>query len=271
MKIMATFKKDLSEIPSEHCQLDPNEQERYSRQITVQEFGHKGQAKLKSAHLLVYYPPGGETLLYYLAAAGLGQINYCCHSGVKPPEIASNNLPGGQFPGALKAATTSKQIKNYLEKLNPNTTTIDIANISPGKKLPEPIDLIIILAGPDQYLPHLPNFWSTLDILPALSSETPVILTRFTAKNISIHLCTQPHHQKMMVDSQKRSQQPKKKTGDKKPPAKQDLFLPAAINLAASWTALEAIKIISGLKKAQDQTDSEVMELNLDNYGLEVR
>jgi molybdopterin-synthase adenylyltransferase len=55
--------------------LDPSELERYARHIVLREIGGPGQAKLKTARVLVIGAGGlGAPVLLYLAAAGIGTL-----------------------------------------------------------------------------------------------------------------------------------------------------------------------------------------------------
>lgn len=63
--------------------LSPNELERYSRHILLKEVGGPGQARLKSAKVLVVGAGGlGAPVLMYLAAAGVGQLGVVDHDSV---------------------------------------------------------------------------------------------------------------------------------------------------------------------------------------------
>jgi adenylyltransferase and sulfurtransferase len=64
-------------LPAETTALSPDQVERYSRQLLLQEgFGVKGQGKMLSSSVLVVGAGGiGSTVLLYLAACGIGRIS----------------------------------------------------------------------------------------------------------------------------------------------------------------------------------------------------
>jgi adenylyltransferase/sulfurtransferase len=69
--------------------LEPNEIQRYSRQLLLSEIGSSGQEKLKNARVLVIGVGGlGCPVLMYLAAAGIGELGL-----VDADQVSISNLP----------------------------------------------------------------------------------------------------------------------------------------------------------------------------------
>ena len=63
--------------------LSPGEQERYERQIMIQEIGEVGQEKIKKAKVFIAGAGGlGSPLATYLAAAGVGAMRIVDHDRV---------------------------------------------------------------------------------------------------------------------------------------------------------------------------------------------
>src|ERR671913_786273 len=68
--------------------LSPDEIERYARHLVLRDVGGPGQAKLKTARVLVIGAGGlGSPLIQYLAAAGIGTLGI-----VDDDEVSLSNL-----------------------------------------------------------------------------------------------------------------------------------------------------------------------------------
>ncbi|RLG83952.1 MAG: adenylyltransferase [Thermoprotei archaeon] len=95
--------------------LSPEELERYSRQIMV--FGEEGQKKLKKSKVLVVGVGGlGSSVLYYLAAVGVGKLIIVDKEKVELSNLNRQIIHTTKDIGKEKA----KSAEEKLRELNPN-------------------------------------------------------------------------------------------------------------------------------------------------------
>lgn len=89
---------------------------RYSRHLTIPDFGREGQEKLKGAKILVIGTGGlGAPLLQYLVAAGAGTIGIVDFDRVEESNLQRQILFGVEDVGKLKTEVAGEK----LQKLNP--------------------------------------------------------------------------------------------------------------------------------------------------------
>ncbi|MBR9911544.1 MAG: molybdopterin-synthase adenylyltransferase MoeB [Gammaproteobacteria bacterium] len=101
-------------------ELNAGELARYSRHLTLPEFGKLGQQKLKAAKVLVVGAGGlGSPLCLYLAAAGVGTLGIVDPDRVDESNLQRQVLFGVSDIGENKAARAARR----LQDLNPNTRT----------------------------------------------------------------------------------------------------------------------------------------------------
>ena len=92
---------------------------RYSRHVTIPEFGREGQEKLKNSKVLVIGTGGlGAPALQYLVAAGVGEIGIVDFDKVEDSNLQRQVLFNTDDIGRSKTEVT----KEKLEKLNPHVT-----------------------------------------------------------------------------------------------------------------------------------------------------
>ncbi len=92
---------------------------RYSRHVTIPEFGREGQEKLKNSKVLVIGTGGlGAPALQYLAAAGVGEIGIVDFDKVEDSNLQRQVLFNTEDIGRPKTEVA----KEKLEKLNPYVT-----------------------------------------------------------------------------------------------------------------------------------------------------
>ena len=107
-----TFLKDI-----EFSFLNADEQERYQKQLTLEEIGKEGQLKLKNSSVLCVGAGGlGSSVLIYLAAAGIGKIGIIDNDHVEKSNLQRQIVHETNTIGNLKIDSA----KTRINSLNPN-------------------------------------------------------------------------------------------------------------------------------------------------------
>lgn len=100
-------------------QLNKEELERYNRNILLSGIGIAGQEKLKNAHVLVIGAGGlGSGVLYYLAAAGIGNLGICDGDVADLSNLQRQILHNMQDLGKNKADSAYEKLKVLNPSLN---------------------------------------------------------------------------------------------------------------------------------------------------------
>jgi adenylyltransferase/sulfurtransferase len=103
--------------PQTDATLSSEELQRYSRHLTLPEFGKEGQEKLKNASVLLVGAGGlGSPAATYLAAAGVGRIGLVDFDTVEASNLQRQILYGTSDVGRPKLDAASER----LEDLNPH-------------------------------------------------------------------------------------------------------------------------------------------------------
>ncbi len=103
--------------PTDAVDLSPDELKRYSRHLTLPEFGREGQEKLKATSVLLVGAGGlGSPAATYLAAAGVGTIGLVDFDQVEESNLQRQILYGTSDVGRPKLEVAQER----LEDLNPN-------------------------------------------------------------------------------------------------------------------------------------------------------
>ena len=103
----------------QNAALSAEEFQRYSRHLTLPDFGQEGQEKLKAASVLLVGAGGlGSPAAMYLAAAGVGRIGLVDFDNVEASNLQRQVLYGTSDVGQPKLDAA----KTRLEDLNPHVT-----------------------------------------------------------------------------------------------------------------------------------------------------
>ncbi len=122
---------------------------RYSRQLTLEGIGTKGQKKLAAAKVLVAGAGGlGSAALFYLAAAGVGTLGIIDFDTVSPSNLNRQILHFTEDIGRLKTDSAAEKISRFnpLVRINKHNTRLTIDNIEE------------VLAGYDLVIDATDNF-----------------------------------------------------------------------------------------------------------------
>lgn len=106
----------LPPLVSPAAELSPVEIARYSRHLTLPEFGIEGQKRLKNARVLVIGAGGlGSPALLYLAAAGVGTLGIVDFDVVDESNLQRQIIHGSSDVGRSKA----RSARDSITELNP--------------------------------------------------------------------------------------------------------------------------------------------------------
>ena len=109
----------MQAIDEQTAALSSEELQRYSRHLTLPDFGQEGQEKLKAASVLLVGAGGlGSPAAMYLAAAGVGRIGLVDFDNVEASNLQRQVLYGTSDVGTPKLEAA----KARLEDLNPHIT-----------------------------------------------------------------------------------------------------------------------------------------------------
>ncbi|MFH2205053.1 MAG: HesA/MoeB/ThiF family protein [Elusimicrobiota bacterium] len=130
-------------------QLSKNDQERYSRQITLPEIGVSGQQKLKAAHVVLAGAGGlGSSAGYYLAAAGIGRLRVLDCDQLELSNLNRQVLHGEGALGKSKVGSAVRRLGEF-------NSAIDIEGID--ERITDD-SAVRLLEGADAVVDCMDNF-----------------------------------------------------------------------------------------------------------------
>ena len=104
--------------------LNPDEEERYEKHLSLKEIGYQGQLVLKNSSVLCIGAGGlGSSVLLYMAAAGIGKIGIVDNDQVEKSNLQRQIIHETNTIGNLKIDSARERIK----KFNPNTELLTFA------------------------------------------------------------------------------------------------------------------------------------------------
>ncbi|MCQ2488171.1 MAG: HesA/MoeB/ThiF family protein [Clostridia bacterium] len=107
--------------------------DRYSRQIMIPEFGEDGQQKLHDASVLVIGAGGlGTTLIYHLAAAGIGTLGIADNDIVSLSNLNRQYIHFEDDLGSLKVVSAAEKVRKFNSNIQvfPLATAISKDNVT---------------------------------------------------------------------------------------------------------------------------------------------
>ena len=133
--------------------LTDDELERYARHIVLREIGGAGQARLKSAHVVVIGAGGiGSPALQYLAAAGIGQLTVIDDDKVDLSNLQRQTLFGDADIGVPKVDAAARA----LYRINPHVSVMPVEmRIAAGNAADLLKNADVVLDGCDNFATRL--------------------------------------------------------------------------------------------------------------------
>ncbi len=147
--------------------LTDDELERYARHIVLREIGGAGQARLKSAHVVVIGAGGiGSPALQYLAAAGIGQLTVIDDDKVDLSNLQRQTLFGDADIGVPKVDAAARALYG----INPHVSVMPVeTRIAAG-------NAAALLKNADVVLDGCDNFATRLAVADAaLEQHVPLV------------------------------------------------------------------------------------------------
>lgn len=147
--------------------LTDDELERYARHIVLREIGGAGQARLKSAHVVVIGAGGiGSPALQYLAAAGIGKLSVIDDDKVDLSNLQRQTLFGDADIGVPKVDAAARA----LYRINPHVSVMPVeTRIAAG-------NAAALLKNADVVLDGCDNFATRLAVADAaLEQHVPLV------------------------------------------------------------------------------------------------
>jgi molybdopterin/thiamine biosynthesis adenylyltransferase len=209
----------------------PEESQRYSRQVLLEEVGRPGQQKFKAGKVLVVGAGGlGSAALFYLAAAGVGQIGLVDGDAVELSNLQRQILHGVEDLDRRKVDSA----RASLQKLNPHCRVQTFDLRLNGANARE------VLLGYDVVLDASDNFTTRFQVADCCWREKIPLVSAAVAEFSG---------QLLVVDP--RRQSPCYRCLLPEPPAESSLDQPVGIlgavaGVMGSLQAVEALKLLLG-------------------------
>nr|NJM01719.1 HesA/MoeB/ThiF family protein [Desulfobacula sp.] len=205
--------------------------ERYIRQTTLPEIGPEGQEQLARAGVLIAGAGGlGSVTALYLAAAGIGHIKIADHDSLEPSNLNRQIIHSEAFLGQPKVISAAGRMKalNSMIRVTPVQTRITSANID---ALLDRVDIIV--DGSDNYeTRQVLNRASLRHGLPFVYAGVrgfDAMVSSFIPGKTACFECIV--------------------TGQNAPPVRVPGIVGPATGMAASFQAMETLKLILGIGK----------------------
>jgi len=147
--------------------MNPQEQERYSRQIKLPQVGNDGQQRLLDAQALIIGMGGlGSPVALYLASAGIGRLTITDFDRVDESNLQRQVIHRQEMIGELKAESA----RDAIEQLNPDCMVEALDYELDGE------DLLERVRGADVVVDCTDNFPSRFELNNAsLATGTPLV------------------------------------------------------------------------------------------------
>ena len=136
-----------------HPPLEPEELDRYARQMIFPGFGRDGQEKLKASRVLVAGVGGlGSLSSLYLCAAGIGHLTLVDRGRVQLPDLNRQLLYGEKDVGEVKVVAAGKKLQDLNSKIEITPVLREITEETVSEVVD---DVQVVVDGTDNFKTRL--------------------------------------------------------------------------------------------------------------------
>ncbi|MEI6235715.1 MAG: HesA/MoeB/ThiF family protein, partial [Planctomycetota bacterium] len=166
----------------------------YSWQMSVPEFGEKGQAALKNATVLISRCGGvGGAVAYYLAAAGIGRLVLAHAGNIRPNDLNRQILMTHEGIGSARVESAARRLRELNPRLAVDAVNENISEAN-VERLTRNVDMVVDCAPlfEERYLLNRESMRRGIPLIECAMYELEAQITSMLAGRTPCLACLHP-------------------------------------------------------------------------------